>query len=158
MTRSDSRFILIKLSRFWHEKIGETHLFGDSLAFFTFTIYYLYRSGIHQQKFDTFFGNFNKTFSKLYIPNVNHRLLYHINLLEPFLKMNIHRFFFKNCWTIFFTGGTLCKTTRKHVVKMGGFDFKLGGWRFFGRFFLGRFLAAGGTAALALHWCHCEGA
>ena len=33
---------------------------------------------------------------------------------------------------------------------MGGFDFKLGGWRFFGRFFSGRFLTAGGTAALAL--------
>jgi hypothetical protein len=50
----------------------------------------------------------------------------------------------------FWTGATLCKTTEKDAVKMGGFDFKLGGWRFFGRFFSGRFLTAGGTAALAL--------
>jgi len=48
------------------------------------------------------------------------------------------------------TGGTLCKFIQKTAVKSGGLSLKMGGWRSFGRSFLGRFLAVFGTATLTL--------
>ena len=92
------------------------------------------------EKFDTFFGNFNKTFSKLYIPNVNHRLLYHINLLEPFLKMNIHRFFFSKIVEQYFSqGGLYVKQPENTLSKWAVLILNWAGGGFLGGFFLGGF-------------------